>query len=149
MLKIYSDIIFKVLQANVAAKNKKWQGTAFIGKDRQGEVLFVGCKTLRIAAGTIAKVTTIKDASLQASFLGVRRCIFLTTSKGLEGMWNSNKQQHWRLQPIFEDIRCIQQQLGLQIHIKAVPKLIIADSISLASQASQHFVNVLHLRPPV
>ena len=76
MLKIYSDIIFKVLQANVAAKNKKWQGTAFIGKDRQGEVLFVGCKTLRIAAGTIAKVTTIKDASLQASFLGVRRCIF-------------------------------------------------------------------------
>ncbi len=135
-----------ILIANIAAKNKKWQGTAFIGKNRQDEVLFVGCKTLRIADGTMAKVTTIRDASLQASFLGVRRCIFLTTSKGLEGMWNSNKQQHWSLQPIFEDIRCIQQQLGLQIHIKAVPKLIIADSISLASQ---HFENVMHLKPPV
>ena len=54
-------------------------------------------------------------------------------------------QRHWSLQPIFEAIRCIQQHSGLQIHIKAVPKLIIAESISLASQASQHFVNVLHI----
>uniref|UniRef100_A0A2N9G2E0 Reverse transcriptase zinc-binding domain-containing protein n=1 Tax=Fagus sylvatica TaxID=28930 RepID=A0A2N9G2E0_FAGSY len=138
-----------ILIANVAAKNKQWQGTAFIGKNRQGEVLFVGCKTLRIAAGTMAKITTIRDASLQASILGIRGCIFLTTSKGLEGMWSSNKQHHWSLQPIFEDIRCIQQHSSLQIHIKAVPKLIIAESISLASQASQHFVNVLHISTPV
>ena len=75
-----------ILISNVATKNKQWQGTAFIGKNRQGEVLFVGCKTLRIAAGTMAKFTTIRDASLQASILGIRGCIFLTTSKGLEGM---------------------------------------------------------------
>ena len=134
-----------ILISNVAAKNKQWQGTAFFGKNRQGEVLFVGCKTLRIAAGTMAKFTTIRDASLQASILGIRGCIFLTTSKGLEGMWSSNMQHHWSLQPIFEAIRCIQQHSGLQIHIKAVPKLIIAESISLASQASQHFVNALHI----
>ena len=75
-----------ILISNVATKNKQWQGTAFIGKNRQGEVLFVGYKTLRIAASTMAKITTIRDASLQASILGIRWCIFLTTSKGLEGM---------------------------------------------------------------
>ena len=71
-----------ILIVVVGAKNKQWHGIAFIWKNRQGHVHFVGCQSLWIGDSTMAKVTAIREASLQVSIQGFRNCIIFTNTKG-------------------------------------------------------------------
>jgi hypothetical protein len=56
-----------ILTAGVGAQNKKWHGSAFIGKNRLGQVLFYGCQSLRTTNITTTRLIAIREASLVAS----------------------------------------------------------------------------------
>ena len=45
-----------ILTEGVAVKNEKYQEIAFIGKTRAGDVLFVGCQSLRTGAITVTNI---------------------------------------------------------------------------------------------
>ena len=147
---ILEDWQILILTEGVAAKNRKWHGIAFIGKNRTWHVLFVGCQSLRTRdIDVVTKATTIREATLSASKQGYRKIVIFTNSKGIEKMWRTNSQHSWQLTPIFEDLKCLQQLHGLQLHIKYVPKIILAETSSLATQASKHFVKVMNVNHSV
>ena len=80
-----------ILTAGVGAKHKNWHDTAFIGKNRLGQVLFVGCQSLKTGDITMAKVTAIREASLLASRQGLRKIVILTNGEGIEKMWRTTR----------------------------------------------------------
>jgi hypothetical protein len=104
----------------------------------------LGCQSLRIGDSTMAKLAAIREASSLASSLGFRSCIIVTAVKGIEAMWMNVKKINWQLTTIFEDLKCIQQTHGLQMHIKTVPHIIISEATVLATQTSWQFLNFLH-----
>jgi hypothetical protein len=93
---------------------------------------------------TMANLAAIREASSLASSLGFRSFIIFTAVKGIEAMWMNTKKIHWQLTNIFEDLKSIQQNHGLHMHIKTVPHLIISEAKVLATQASRQFLNFLH-----
>ena len=133
-----------ILTAGVGAQNKNWHGICYIGKNRLGQILFLGCQSLRMGDSTMANHATIREASSLASNLGFRSFIIFTAVKGIETMWMNTKKIHWQLTNIFEDLKSFQQNHGLHVHIKTVPHLIISEAKVLATQASRQFLNFLH-----
>jgi hypothetical protein len=134
-----------ILIAAVGAKNTNWHDICYIGKNRLGQILFLRCQSLRIGDSTMAKLAAIREASSLASSMGFRSFIIFTAVKGIEAMWMNTKKINWQLTTIFEDLKCIQQTHGLQMHIKTVPHLIISEATLLATQASRQFLNFLQI----
>ena len=93
----------------------------------------------------MTKLDAIRGASLLASKQGLRKLVILTNGKGIEKFWSTAEHQHWKIKSLFEDLKSVQKLHDLQIHIKAVPNIIIAEANSLAAQASQQFLNVMHV----
>jgi hypothetical protein len=93
----------------------------------------------------MAKLDAIRGASLLASKQGLRKLVILTNGKGIEKFWSTVEHQHWKIKSLFEDLKSVQKLHDLQIHIKVVPNIIIAKANSLAAQASQQFLNVMHV----
>ena len=57
-------------------------------------------------------------------------------------MWNNNQLHNWKLHPIFEDLHHLKLHSGMQLTIKAVPNLILAETKQMALAASHHFVSI-------
>jgi ribonuclease HI len=124
------------------SRHSKWKGIAFIGKDRNGQTLLVGCQSTRLMHNTEAKFMAVYEAASTAISLGYTNIITLVDNKELEKLWNSDSHPNWKLQTIFEDLCYLKLHRNLLLTIKSVPKSLLVDTKALVSVASNHFVNV-------
>ena len=70
--------------------------------------------------------------------------IILIEDLDIEQIWGSNHLSRWKLTTIFQDIKNLQQQQHLSLHIKATPKQVLKESKSMSLTASQTFLDVYH-----
>jgi hypothetical protein len=132
--------------ASSSKSNTKWQGISFVGKDKNGNILFVGCRSTRLQHPILAQATAIQEGILQANNLGFTK-IIITESKSLQQMWTGHQQQSWQLTPIFADINNLIQLQGIQLQIFKVPAALLLGTKAMANSASQYFVNVTSVAP--
>ena len=123
-------------------KNSKRKGIAYIGKNHSGQTVLAGCQSIRLKDNKIAKTTSVYEVASKAVSLGFTNIIILVDNKELENMWNNNYPHTGQLHPIFEDLLQLKLQGGMQLSIKAVPHLILAETKEMALAACNHFVNV-------
>ena len=136
-----------ITNANGYKSNTKWQGISFVGKDRNGNILFVGCCSTRLQHPILAQATAIQEGILQANHLGFTKVIILNKSKSLQQMWTGHQQQSWQLTPIFADINNLIQLQSIQLQIFKVPATLLLEAKAMADSASQYFVNVTSVAP--
>jgi hypothetical protein len=119
-------------------------GIAYMGKRRNGQVIFVGCKTTGSQDSKIARLLAIRESILTATKLGFQRLIIFTEDREIEHMWDRNHLYRWKLSTIFQDIKNLQHQHHLSLTIKATPMAVIKETKSMALTASRTFLNVYH-----
>jgi ribonuclease HI len=134
-----------ILTAGGSKYKRKWQGTAFIGRNREGKNIFVGCRSTTLKCPKLAQATAIRDAVIQALNLGFTNIIILTDSNIMEQMWEEKTNHNWQVSPLFADIKAITQQHAIQLHIRKVTAFILTAAKDLASYASKYFVNVFNV----
>jgi hypothetical protein len=57
---------------------------AYMGKLRDGQVIFVGCKTTHVQDFKLARLLAIRDSIIKATELGLQRLIVLTEDRDIE-----------------------------------------------------------------
>uniref|UniRef100_A0A2N9FVW3 Reverse transcriptase zinc-binding domain-containing protein n=1 Tax=Fagus sylvatica TaxID=28930 RepID=A0A2N9FVW3_FAGSY len=119
-------------------------GIAYMGKRRNGQVIFVGCKTTGSQDSKIARLLAIRESILTATKLGFQRLIIFTEDREIEHMWERNHLYRWKLSTIFQDIKNLQHQHHLSLTIKATPMAVIKETKSMALTASRTFLDVYH-----
>ena len=134
-----------ILTVGGSKYKRKWQGTAFIGRNREGKNIFVGCRNTTLKCPKLAQATAIRDAVIQALNLGFTNITILTDSNIMEQMWEEKTNHNWQVSPLFADIKAITQQHAIQLHIRKVTAFILTVAKDLASYASKYFINVFNL----
>ncbi len=96
-----------ILTEGKIARNGKWLGIAFIGKNRMSQVLFAGCQSTRNKDINITKALVVREATIEAVKLGFQKIIVLTQSKDIKNIWRNHSKYRWQISPIFEDLKCL------------------------------------------
>lgn len=126
-----------ITTAGGGSKHCKLQGIAYIGKNREGQVLFAGCQSTRLQDNRTTRATTIQEATIKVVSLGFTKIIILVGSKDMENMWKGRTQYSWQLSPFFEDLKYLKQHHELQLHIKTSYRLILSEAHAMAIEASK------------
>ena len=82
-------------------------GLAYMGKFRDGQVMFVGCKTINVQDINMARLLAIREAIIKATELVLQSLIILTEGKDIGQMWANNHISRWKLTTILQDIKNI------------------------------------------
>ncbi len=113
-----------------------------MAKNREGNILFVGCQSITAHDTKMAKTIALREAITKVVHLRYRRMIILVGDKDLERMWSNNQLTNCQLAPLVQDIKNLIQHHDLQLQIKAAPKLILRETKSMAIIAFRFFINV-------
>ena len=135
--------------AGEKTKYGKWKGIAYMGKSKEGQILFKGCQSLTTQDTTMAKLIAIREATQKAIHFGFRKLIILVRDKDIVRVWSNTHQARWQLTPILVDLKPLKQQYGLYVHIQSAHPLILTELNTMARKASNSFVNVFQVSPPL
>jgi hypothetical protein len=133
-----------ITTAGGALQHSTRHGIAYMGKLRDGQVIFVGYKTTTTQNSKVARLLVIRESILTATKLGFQRLIIFTKDRDIEQMWGYNHLSRWWLTSLFQDIKNLQHQYHLSLTIKATTKPVLKETKSLALTASRTFLDVYH-----
>ena len=133
-----------ITTAGGAIKHSTRHGIAYMGKLRDGQVIFVGCKTTTTQNSKTTKLLAIRESIFIATKLGFQRLIIFTEDRDIEQMWGCNHLSRWWLTSLFQDINNLKHQYHLSLTIKATTKPILKETKSLALTASRTFLDLYH-----
>ena len=74
------------------AKNEKWKGIAYMGKNREGQILFVAYQSITTQDTKMARLIAARQATQKAIHLGFRKIIMLVGDKEIEMIWSNRHQ---------------------------------------------------------
>ena len=85
---------WQLLITTVGGTNPKmrWQGIAYIGKNKAGHTIFVGCQSTTIKHPQLAQATIIQEAAFQANNMGYQNLVLFTRSTEIKQVWKGKYQ---------------------------------------------------------
>ena len=136
-----------ILTAGGKTHHRTRLGLAYMGKFRDGQVMFVGCKTINGQDINMARLLAIREAIIKAAELGLQSLIILTEGRDIEQMWANNHISRWKLTTVLQDIKNIQHHHQIRLTVKATPLQVIKDIKAMALTASTTFTDVYYKHP--
>uniref|UniRef100_A0A2N9HE47 Reverse transcriptase domain-containing protein n=1 Tax=Fagus sylvatica TaxID=28930 RepID=A0A2N9HE47_FAGSY len=136
-----------ILTAGGKTHHRTRLGLAYMGKFRDGQVMFVGCKTINVQDINMARLLAIREAIIKAAELGLQSLIILTEGRDIEQMWANNHISRWKLTTVLQDIKNIQHHHQIRLTVKATPLQVIKDIKAMALTASTTFTDVYYKHP--